>query len=1158
MTKINKIVASGFKSFAKWTEFPFSGDYNVVLGPNGSGKSNLLDALCFVLGRTSSKSMRAEKLAHLIYNGGKSKKPAGKAEVSIYFDNSSKLFQRDDPEIKITRGVKQNGQGVYRINDERCTRQQVIDLMSLAKIDPDGHNIILQGDIVRFVEMSSEESRQVIEEAAGISVYEDKKQKAMTELGHVEERLKEADIILSERKGQLKELKEDRDQALKYKDVNDKIKQTKATHLSLQVKRLEKQKGSVDEETKAQKKQIDALQDSITAEKKQAEERKLQIKALNEQIEEKGEKEQLSLHKSIEEIKVLLATDNHRISYCDSESRKMEDKKSQLQSELSDFEKKIEGLKSSKIQIEKSIAEKGKDVALLEKNIEKFRKTHNIENLSGMDFEIEKLDKESEEKQNELQKLVEQKQNLLREKDRLEIQMQSIDERVSKVLEVEKESKEGISGLKKLREDFKRMVVELNQAISNDSVLAAQIFDTRKKLNAAEEQLARLKARSIGIRERVQSNVAVRRLIEQKSIKGIFGLISELGTVKSTYSLAMEVAAGPRLHSLVVEDEKVAAECIEYLKKNRLGIATFLPLTKLRQKKESEIKIKDAKGVHDFAIELISYDRKFKKAFEYVFGDTIVVDNMDVARRMGIGRARMVTLEGDLCELSGAIQGGFRQKIGSFKEDELNTDLKESEKSISQYEELLESLEKKRAQNETAITELRKKKGEHEAEIAKDEKMLHLEADDLEASKGQKQKLEANAKNIDSELNIIQLKFNEYSRQVSELKSKRQKLREQISELRNPALIAEINAFEQKRNEVKSEILKLENELKSLATQTELFENEKKKISSLTKQVDKEKESLYSEKAGLMKKMEGSAANLKQLEEKANAFYSNFRQLFSQRNRLGEELQKIEESIVRKEEQIRSSEIKMNNISLKMAEFASELAALNREFEQYRDVNLLEEKDEAKLKADAARYEKGIMEMGNVNLKALEVYDEVEKQYNALLEKRDKLNSEKDAVVSMMNEIESRKKELFMKSFNTINENFRRIFLTLSTKGDAHLFLENEENPFDAGLRIRVRLTGEKFLDIRSLSGGEKTMTALAFIFAIQEYNPASFYVLDEVDAALDKRNSEKLSGLIKKYSEKAQYIVISHNDAVITEATTLYGVSMDENGASNVVSLKV
>ena len=342
MTKINKIVASGFKSFAKWTEFPFSGDYNVVLGPNGSGKSNLLDALCFVLGRTSSKSMRAEKLAHLIYNGGKSKKPAGKAEVSIYFDNSSKIFQRDDPEIKITRGVKQNGQGVYRINDERCTRQQIIDLMSLAKVDPDGHNIILQGDIVRFVEMSSEESRQVIEEAAGISVYEDKKQKAMTELGHVEERLKEADIILSERKGQLKELKEDRDQALKYKDVNDRIRQTKATHLSLQMKRLEKQKGSVDEETKAQKKQTDALQESITGEKKQAEERKLRIKGLNEQIEEKGEKEQLSLHKSIEEIKVSLGTDNHRISYCDSESKKMEEKKSQLQSEAYDFEKKIE------------------------------------------------------------------------------------------------------------------------------------------------------------------------------------------------------------------------------------------------------------------------------------------------------------------------------------------------------------------------------------------------------------------------------------------------------------------------------------------------------------------------------------------------------------------------------------------------------------------------------------------------------------------------------------------------------------------------------------------------------------------------------------------------------------------------------------------------
>src|SRR3989344_6215896 len=303
MTKINKIVLNGFKSFAKHTELVFGDNFNIILGPNGSGKSNILDALCFVLGRMSSKSLRAETLSHLIYNGGKSKQPAGKAEVSIFFDNSKKTFPIEDAAVKLTRTVKPSGQSVYRINNERRTRQQVLELMSAAKIDPDGYNIILQGDITKFVEMSSEDRRRIIEEIAGIGVYEEKKQKAMNELERVGGKIKEAEILLAERKTHLKELKSDRDQALKYKSMNDSINQNKATYLNLQIRKKEQQKSGFEKEADALKKQIEDTKAAIGRLKKQSDEKKQQIKEINEGIEQKGEQEQVRLHKDVEDLK---------------------------------------------------------------------------------------------------------------------------------------------------------------------------------------------------------------------------------------------------------------------------------------------------------------------------------------------------------------------------------------------------------------------------------------------------------------------------------------------------------------------------------------------------------------------------------------------------------------------------------------------------------------------------------------------------------------------------------------------------------------------------------------------------------------------------------------------------------------------------------------
>ncbi|MCP3682446.1 MAG: chromosome segregation protein SMC [bacterium] len=1162
MTRVTKIVVEGFKSFAKRTELNFGPDFNVVLGPNGGGKSNVMDSLCFVLGRMSSKELRTEKLSHLIYNGGKTKKPASKAEVSIFFDNAEKTFPTEAPVIKITRIVKPTGQSVYKINDEKRTRQQILDLLAYARIDPNGHNIVLQGDIVKFVEMSPEQKRLLVEEISGIGIYEEKKNKALKELEKVETKLKEAEILLTERKTHLKELKKDRDQAQKYKEMSDKVKQNKATYINLQMKSKEAKKKVLEKDIAENKAQIDKMQSDISKLKAQVGERKEAIKKISEDIEAKGEIEQIKLNKSIEGTRVDIATSKNRLLMCDQELEKIITRREQLKEDISETEEKIKELEESKKTLDENKKKKLEEKATIEKSIKKFKDDNQFSDVVEIESEVEKLDKETEQKQVEAQKLAEQKQNLLREKDKIDFQINSIDESINKVLEVEKEKAKEITDLKNNRAEFKKLVLELNKLLNDDSANAVRLKETRLKLDKKRDELTKLETRDLAIKERTISNVAVKRILEQKNkIKGIYGTISELGTVKSKYSIPLEVAAGGRMNSIVVQDDEVAAKCIKYLKTNRMGTATFLPLNKLREKDVQDKSTGKIKGVHDLAINLVSFDPKFKKAFSYVFSSTFVVDNIDVARRVGIGKARMVTLDGDLADISGAMHGGHRQrKLGlGFKEEEVSDNLAELEKQVSDLEGLKSALQSQKAENEEAIAQLKQKKADLEGEIIKAEKSLHLGSGEIDASKNEKTELEKKNKELDTELRNAQQKSTECNLALAELKTQRQQLRDKIGELRNPALLAELNTFEQKRQELNDELLKIENNIKNADVQiNDVFGKELEKVQQIFKQLDKEEDSFTKEKDALQKKTENNSKSLKKMEADAAKFHAKYKELFEKKGKIGEEIQKAEEKIIRKDEQINTIEVKINNVSLKNAEIAAELSGLQQEFEQYTDVKLLREASEDQLRSEISRYERMVVSMGNVNLKALEIYDDVEKQYRSLLDKKETLSKEKEDVLLMMNEVEGKKKDLFMKTFVSINENFKRTFQMLSTKGDAYLMLENPESPFEGGVRIRVKITGSKFLDIRSLSGGEKTMTALAFIFAIQEYEPASFYVFDEVDAALDKRNSEKLAHLIRKYSDKAQYLIISHNDSLISEATTLFGVSMDEHNTSKVVSLKI
>lgn len=1160
-TKIKRLVMDGFKSFGKYTELVFGDEFNIVLGPNGSGKSNILDALCFVLGKSSSKQLRAEKSANLIYNGGKTKQPAKKAEVSIVFDNTHGVFPLEEKEIKISRIVRGNGASKYVINGKTRTRQEMIELLSAARIDPDGYNIILQGDIIRLVEMSTNERRQIIEEIAGIGLYEEKKNQAMNELTKVEDKLNEAQIVLKERQAYLKDLKKDRDQALKYKELNDKIKTNKASYLK---HKKDKKEGEIDKlstKKKGHEERLAKQQEKIKKIREDINTNKQKIKEISDEIERKGETEQVRLQKEIEQIRIQLATHKTRISTCKTDIDKISQRREQLNRNQKDLSGKIETLKEEKQNLGAQLEAINKTLKELEEKIGAFRKKHNLETASDIDDQMEEIDKKTETKQTEIQKLREKQQNLVREKDKTEFQLAAIDEKIEKVRQLEEQHKEELAELRGKKEQFKKLTLELNDLLNEDSNDARELARARNSVHEEREQEQKLALKESRIKESIGSNIAIKKVKENKQLTGVHGTIAELGSTESKYSTALEIAAANKMNSIVTQDDKTAAEAINYLKREKFGTATFLPLNKIKAAEKKELdKLTKEKGVHGLAIDLVDFEPQYKNAFSHVFGTTLVVDNLTVARKLGIGKARMVTLDGDLAERSGAMVGGYRhKKTGGFREKELGNKLEKTRASIANLENEISTYEEKRAKNDEKIAKIRELKANLEGEIIKQEKGLHLDTSDLDATKAYKKELVERVELLGKEQRELDNELSTMARELMNIKVEKETLRRKITELRNPRVLAELNAFEEKRKQLEAERIRLEEQEKNTGAQIkEVLERDKESTQRLVGELDKEEQALKGEIDELNKFSKNLETDLGKKEQEQSKFQAQFKGLFEKRNKLSDEVTDKESKILETEEGARKEELQVNTLSIEEARVKAELAGIDAEYSRYEGVALDMKKPIEQLEKEIKDFERMMANIGNVNMRALEIYEVAEREYNSLLEKKEKLLKEKGDVIGLMEEIEKNKTTLFQSALKVVDDNFQQIFGKLTTKGQAYLELEDKEKPFEGGLRIKVKLSGNKYMDIRSLSGGEKTMTALAFLFAIQEHQPATFYIMDEVDAALDKRNSEKLAQLIRSYCNRAQYVVISHNDNVISEGDTLYGVSMkQDSGLSQVLSIK-
>ncbi|MBI2040949.1 MAG: chromosome segregation protein SMC [DPANN group archaeon] len=1137
-TFISGLNLRGFKSFGKTTQLQFGPGLNAVIGPNGSGKSNVLDGFCFILGRMSSKDLRAENFSDLIFK--KKSNTASEADTAIYLDNSAGVFPMQEKQIEIKRKIKKDGGTQYKINSKNSTRGEVLELLSLVRVHPEGHNIILQGDIAHFVEMKPLEKRQLVEEVAGIGVYEERKNKALAELAKVDDKLKEAGIILREKENYMKNLEEEKKGAERYRSMQAELKGLRAAEIKLRTDLTNTRKNKTLSEIEKQEQAVNNLGLEVEITKKKIGQFRNNIERLEKEIQKKGGEEAQALQKEIEGLKVSAEKSRLLISNSRAELQKADARKADWSGALAELETKIKNNEKNKTELEK-------ELTLIKKRAEPSKKGESDSELAELEKDAKRLDEALKDLSDEREKANTAYYQIQSNMKILEHELKSAEEELKKI----EKDEEKFSDVKDAKNRFKKISDEISALASRDSKLALDTGELHKELIKKEEEFAKARAHASSISEMLQRDQAVKE-IAKKKMPGVLGTIAELGKVDKEYAEALKIAAGARMKNIVTESVDVAIKCLQVLKDARAGTATFLPLDKISAGQQVEASTLKKSGVIGLAHNLITCESKYKNLFKYIFRNTLVVESIQTARSLGVGKYRMVTLDGDLFEQSGAITGGFREKgagIG-FEQTEMQGLVVKLEADLSVINKNIKQMQAEREKLQEKISGLRGEKAELEGKAVlakeiygeKEKEKLRKKQDDLEKQKSDLQKKLAEA---ESERTSIESKLKTAAQERNELSLRARDL--QFGG--NKKAIEELLA---KKSDVESQ----------LATITAALDNS---LRPELERIEKNLKHLEKEKKEFEKQIVDEESQLKKLEKDINGketdeekFHAKIKELFANKNQAGTLLRETESQLNEHMLKISQAEQAKNNFAIEKAQYEAELAGLKQEFEPFTDITLAEVKNIEDAKKKIKSVNDKLQSLGSINMRALEVFEAVQQEYENLASRTNKLQAEKNDVLGVIDEIEKKKKDAFIGTYEKIAEKFMELHAKIADKNHATLELENPENPFGGGVLVKIIDAKGRRTSLTSLSGGEKTLAALAFIFAIQEHEPAPFYLLDEIDAALDKVNSERVARLLKEYSQKAQVIIVTHNDAVISESDSIYGVSMTKDGWSNVVSVKI
>ena len=1161
-----------FKSFGGKLVVPLMEGYTAVTGPNGSGKSNITDAILFVLGPKSSKAVRAGKLTDLIFDGGKSKGKAPFTKVSLVFDNTDRIMPWDDDTVRLTRFVKLSDNGTdyssyFYVNDRKSTMSEFDSLLTKARISADGYNMVQQGDVTRIVQMGGIERRRIIDAISGIASFDADIEKARGERAEAETNLDRIGIIVEELSHQVDRLARDREDARAYLDAQARLEMAKAqyTHRRLQIEQSKYR--SVSDQIEKLEGRIDSDRAAKADLEVQRSAKEQEISAKEEEIASKIGPEYRELKERIEAAKVDLATkkdrkeaaemdmeeqSGFRTNFEDSIARNnamvvtLRQNREDLVSKQAEDESRMEAARREESEISEAIADTGGEQKELQKELERVEADFDAcsAELRSSQGRLAKAEAASEEAHTAFANL----------DDRL----QTIDFEI-------KDAKWSIEQLKAeagpSTEDFGNRILEAKRRESELEKQESELDAAYRRIDAEYNSLQAEKKVSERMNRGSAAVEAILALRNRGEMKGIHGTIQELATVDKGFETALSVAAGGKMQAVVVDNDQVAADAISYLKKEKLGRVTFLPLTKMMGGKPRAKAIMSVKDSEGYAIDLIDFDQKYYNAFWYVLGDTLVVRDMDTARRI-MGGIRIVTMGGELIEASGAMVGGnisqqSMLKFGAASEDKLAETGERLRKAADALEDVRRKLREVRDEIRGIDDEMRKVSS---GAMEQREQMAQLKGRVTELEKtrssasAEMKAVRQRVSDADAELESARTAFGDVSERLSALTETRTGIKNRMAEIAPVDLQNRIQAVRDRIYKLKEEIS--DNKLQIGGIDTEIAgygkqnESLQMQLDSVIRAIEDDQRTIE-ENTALMQRARIDLDALRSIEAEMEGGIEDLR---NQKDALVAEKYRLDSEIREKSKDIENTAATLESFKAQSIQLEASVAQLKSEVDAIEIEVELPIPSEEEIRRTIRAQESAIAKLGNVNLRSIEEYDEKKARLDGLNAEVESLNRHIKELDDLMSSLTSKKKGLFMQSYNAVNENFKSIYAQLSGGGEAYMGLENEDDPFIGGLMINAKPRNGKMLRLEALSGGEKSLTALSFIFAIQEHQPSPFYVLDEVDMFLDSINAEMVARRVKESSAKAQFIQVSLRKVTLALADHLIGVTRPPSGISRVI----
>ena len=1178
MPYIKKIELKGFKSFGpKTATVTLDKGFTAITGPNGSGKTNIADAVLFGLGELSARRMRAASLSKLIYHGYPELqvKKAKTAKIVLQFDNSDNRLPVDTKTVTISREINRAGQSLYRLNGRRISRTHILNILSMAGISPTGHNVVLQGAITRIAEISSHERRKMISDLVGIAQYDAEKAEAEEKLRAAEISIRTAMGRIDEVQKRVDDLERERNELLRYMFLKKEIKRFEAMKIFGEILEIERKKADVAskiEEVRSKVEKSRELREQLRSQRHNVESewRKLG----SEMIEERGthllevQYKIGEVRSKITELSTKIGSGNasldglkkvmenniqklesikHEIKDNRNEIRRLQRERERFLTEIAEKQAEYDKISNEAAQLRANLGENSQKIREVEKKLE--RRTHELVNLRS----------DTIKSRTSLKVLTRQLRDLAKRKEGFESNLSALKKSYADLKAVHREQIKSSQNLEKTIE--KRL--EQEESVKLEISQAEKIAESAREA-VVEFATQREMAEKVATEENALRNIE--ELADLGVITGIHGRLKNLIKIKKGYRRAVEATAAGWLDAIVVQNFDSAFTCAETLKRMKLGRIKIIPLEEMSE--ISSISTPNMRGVNGTASNFVKCTKKFEPAVSFVFGDTLVTKDDKTAFAASRNGHRTVTVNGDLYEAQGGFESGYYRAPVDY------SSIIPSESAVKSLDEAVAALQRHLTKRESDISGFKEEIEGIRVELARlAETIVTLEGEIGRVRQNVKH-TRKNIKIIENRISRINEKREEYKTQLgvlraqrNELKKEMENLRQELTELRLKTDPARIQEMEIQREKLSEEIMEarqiMGNTETNFATLQSKYNNILKigadNIRIQLRKLKKQISTVESEVKVATKEKETLEEELLKLENSKDALSRTVLNAKQESKKFTVQIDDIDKKLQQLDSVYERSDRLYNELQLNLQTCELKLEQLNQRLQELgydKPLPISQEQLET-AESSLKLLQLELNRLGAVNQLSLDHYAEQASRYKELSLRMNELEKEKQAILAFMDEIEKKKRAVFMEAFEKIDTSFRRYFTKLTGGGEAALILENPEDPFAGGMDMNVQFRNKASILVSGASSGERSVSAVAFIFALQDFMPAAFYLFDEIDAHLDPFHVSRLGDLLSEESMKSQFVIITLKPEMVSKAGKVWGI-YERNGYSHVVSAKI